>query len=424
MDKLVVRGGIPIEGTVTISGSKNGVLPILFASLLTSDQITLHNVPNLKDIRTSLQILSELEVETGVKGETVTLKAPSEGAAVAPWDLVRRMRASICALGPLLARRGWARVSQPGGCAIGVRPIDLHLRGLEALGAEIRTRHGYVEARAKKLKGNMVFLAGPYGSTVLGTANVLMAATLAEGVTTIEGAACEPEVVGLAEFLNVLGAKVEGAGTPSIRVEGVDVLHGGEYTIPPDRIEAGTYVIAGALAGGKVKVDKCQPRHLLSLLDILQRMGVPLEIGETSIEVQGGLPLKPVEITTLPYPGFPTDLQAQLMALLTRAPGISLITEKIYPDRFMHVSELNRLGARIRKEGPAGIIHGGAPLSGAEVMASDLRASASLVLAALVSEGVTDIHRIYHLDRGYVRMEEKLAKLGADIRREFDDAGV
>lgn len=424
MDKLVVRGGRPIEGTVEISGSKNGALPILFASLLTDDPLTLHNVPNLRDIRTTLQILTELDVETKVDGSDVTLKASSDGAAVASWDLVRRMRASICSLGPLLARRGRARVSRPGGCAIGVRPIDLHLRGLEALGAEIRTRHGYVEAKADRLKGSLVFLSGPYGSTVLGTANVLMAATLAEGVTTIEGAACEPEVVGLAECLNLMGARIEGAGTPSIRIEGVESLHGAEYSIPADRIEAGTYVIAGALAGGRVRVERCLPRQLLSLLDILNRMGVPLEIGDDFIEVQGGLPLLPAEVTTLPYPGFPTDLQAQLMALLCRAPGISLITEKIYPDRFMHVSELNRLGARIRKEGPAGIIHGGVPLSGAEVMASDLRASASLVLAALVAEGVTDIHRIYHLDRGYVRMEDKLAKLGADIRREYDDAGV
>lgn len=424
MDKLVIRGGNPLQGSVTVDGSKNGALPILFASLMAEEPVTLSNVPRLVDIRTTVRILGGLEAEVQERGNQFTINAPDEGSVTAPYELVRRMRASVCSLGPLLARRGRARVSRPGGCAIGDRPIDLHLKGLVALGAEIKSRQGYLEATAKRLKGTTIFLAGPFGSSVLGTANIMMAACRAEGVTTIEGAACEPEIIGLADFLTMLGANVEGAGTPTIRIEGCDSLGGGNYTIPPDRIEAGTYVIAGAIAGGEVEVTDIVPGHLRSLIDILQRMGVRLEVGDTSIRVWGGPSIQPLDIATLPYPGFPTDLQAQLMALMCRGDGISLITEKVYPDRFMHIAELNRLGASIRKEGPTAIIHGGLPLSGADVMASDLRASACLILAGLIADGITEVHRIYHLDRGYVDMERKLASLGADIRREYDENGV
>jgi UDP-N-acetylglucosamine 1-carboxyvinyltransferase len=424
VDKLVIRGGIPLNGEVAITGSKNGTLPILFASLLAEEPVTLHNVPPLVDIRTTSRILQELDVRVDTRGESLHILSEDSGSYTAPYEMVRRMRASICALGPLLARRGRARVSLPGGCALGQRPIDLHLKGLAALGAEIDIRHGYIEATAKELRGADIFLSGPFGSTVLGTANLMIAASRAKGVTTIEGAACEPEIESLAAFLRILGVNVEGEGTHRIRIEGADYIGGGEFTIPADRIEAGTYVLAGAIAGGEVTVKNCVPAQLRALFDILARVGVPLEIGEDTITVRGVSHLEPVDVATLPYPGFPTDLQAQLMTLLCRARGISLITEKVYPDRFMHVAELNRLGARIRKEGPTAIIEGVPRLSGADVMASDLRASACLVLAGLVAEGHTEVHRIYHLDRGYVRMERKLAALGADITREYDDAGV
>ncbi len=424
MDKLVIRGGVPLSGSVDVAGSKNGALPILFASLLASEPVTLRNVPRLADIRTTLRILQELDVAVEDAPGALVIASPDEGANTAPYDMVRRMRASICTLGPLLARRGRARVSLPGGCSIGQRPIDLHLKGLAELGAQIEIRHGYVEATARELRGTTIYLSGPFGSTVLGTINVLLAATRARGVTIIEGAACEPEVTAVARFLRVLGVPIEGEGTHCVRIEGVERLGGGEFTIPPDRIEAGTYAIAGALAGGDVLVRKCDPGHLRALLDILHRIGAPLEVGEDSIRVRGVPELRPIDVATLPYPGFPTDLQAQLLVLLCRARGISLITEKVYPDRFMHVAELNRLGARIRKEGPTAIIEGGARLSGADVMASDLRASASLVLAGLIAEGQTEVHRIYHLDRGYVNMEGKLAGLGARLSREYDEAGV
>ncbi|MCI0650570.1 MAG: UDP-N-acetylglucosamine 1-carboxyvinyltransferase [Planctomycetes bacterium] len=424
VDKLVIRGGTPLSGKVRVSGSKNGALPILFATLLAEDPVVLRNVPRLVDIRTTQRMLQELDVQITDEKDALKFVTPAEGTYTASYQLVRRMRASVSALGPLLARRGRARVSLPGGCAIGQRPIDLHLKGIRALGAEIQIRHGYVEATARQLRGTTIYLSGPFGSTVLGTANVMLAATRAKGVTVIDGAACEPEIVALAQFLRVLGVPIEGEGTHCLRIQGVDRVGGGEFTIPPDRIEAGTYVIAGAMAGGNVAVEACAPGHLRALIDVLQRAEVPLEIGEDFIHVHGTPAIRPVELATLPYPGFPTDLQAQLMALLCRANGVSLITEKVYPDRFMHVAELNRLGAQIRKEGSTAIILGGHRLSGADVMASDLRASACLVLAALIADGETEIHRIYHLDRGYVRMEEKLAGLGADIRREDDEEGV
>ena len=424
LDKLVIRGGSPLQGSVEVSGSKNASLPILFASLLAEEPVVLENVPPLIDIRTTLRILQEFGTEIATEGDEIHLSTPDEGSHTAPYDMVRRMRASICALGPLLARRGHARVSLPGGCAIGLRPIDLHLKGLRALGATIDVKHGYIEARADRLRGDTIYLSGPFGSTVLGTVNVMLAATRAEGTTVIEGAACEPEVVATGQFLRAMGVDIEGEGTHQITIQGGDGVGGGRFRVPPDRIEAGTYIIAGALAGGEVQVEGCRPGELRSLIDILQRIGVPLEVGESTVIVRGVPNLKPIDVATLPYPGFPTDLQAQLMALLSRAKGVSLITEKVYPDRFMHVAELNRLGARIRKEGPTAIIEGVPRLSAADVMASDLRASACLVLAGLVAEGHTEVHRIYHLDRGYVRMERKLARLGAQISREFDDAGV
>ncbi len=430
VQQLEIHGGKVLNGTVEISGSKNGSLPILFASILAEEPVTLRNVPPLSDIHTTLKILSELGLSVESQGEvdadglTIRIAAAGELEATAPYDMVRRMRASICCLGPLLARQGRARVSLPGGCAIGDRPVDLHLKGLRALGADIRIEHGYIEARADRLVGATTYLSGPFGPTVLGTANVMMAASRAEGVTTIEGAACEPEIRGLARFLQALGVPVEGAGTHQVRIEGQPNLRGADFTMPPDRIEAGTYILTGALAGGEIRVEGCDPSELRSLFDVLERMGVPHEIGEDYVIVTGVPRLKPVDVATLPFPGFPTDLQAQLMAVLTRAQGIGLITEKVYPDRFMHVAELNRLGARIRKEGPTAIIDGGHRLSGADVMASDLRASASLVMAGLIAEGTTRIHRIYHLDRGYVNMEKKLNRLGAKIERIHDESGV
>ena len=430
MKQLEIQGGRVLDGTVEVSGSKNGSLPILFAAILAEEPVTLRNVPPLSDIRTTLEILAELglqvETQAGVDADGMTIRI-SAGDAIettAPYEMVRRMRASICCLGPLLARKGRARVSLPGGCAIGDRPVDLHLKGLRALGAEIKIEHGYIEARADRLVGATTYLSGAFGPTVLGTQNVMMAAACAEGETVIEGAACEPEVVGLARFLQALGVPVEGAGTHQVRIEGRPELGGADFTVPPDRIEAGTYILTGALAGGQVVVEGCDPRDLRSLFDVLERIGVPHEVGENRVTVTGVPRLKPIDLATLPHPGFPTDLQAQLMAVLTRAQGISIMTEKVYPDRFMHVAELNRLGARIRKEGPTAIVEGGHRLSGADVMASDLRASASLVMAGLVAEGTTRVHRIYHLDRGYVHMEKKLRKLGAEIVRTHDESGV
>ena len=333
------------------------------------------------------------------------------------------MRASICCLGPLLARRGEARVSLPGGCSIGDRPVELHTRGMEALGAEVSIENGYVVARAAQLKGSTVYLSGPMGSTVLGTQNVMMAAVGAEGETVIEGAACEPEVQATAGFLRAMGVAVEGDGTPVIRIEGRGRLDqggglgGGSFGIPPDRIETGTYLLAGAIAGDKVTIEGCNPSENLALLDLLNRIGVSVEVGTSTMTVQGVESVAPVDISMLPYPAFPTDLQGPLMALLCLGRGVSIITDKVFPDRFNHLSELRRFGARVRKEGPTAIIEGGAPLSGAKVMASDLRASACLVLAGLVADGMTEVYRIYHLDRGYERMEEKLRKLGAEVER-------
>ncbi len=426
MDKIIIQGGAPLKGTVSIRGSKNAALPILFATLLTRGRSVIHGVPHLRDVHSTLLILRELGMSCERRKDgAIEVEAEDETRFTAPWDHVRKMRASVCALGPLVARRGHARVSLPGGCVFGVRPIDLHLKGLRALGARIRIDHGYVDARAEKLTGGAtVFLGGPYGSTVLGTANLMMAACLAEGTTVIECAACEPEVADLAGFLNAMGAKVRGAGTPRVEIEGVKELEGAEYKVIPDRIEAGTFLIAAAMTGGDVIVEGAYPEHLSATIDLLQQMGVQVSCENHSIRVRADVPSNAVDVTTLPYPGFPTDLQAQIMAYLATAQGMSVITEKIYPDRFIHIAELVRMGARIRKEGPSAIISGVKKLSGAPVMASDLRASASLILAGLVASGITEIHRIYHLDRGYERIEERLAQLGAMIRREGEEDGV
>ena len=425
MDIFRIQGGNRLSGSVKISGSKNGALPVLFASLLCDGPVELRNVPTeLRDIKTTLKILETLGARSEV-GEygSVNIQIQDVSSTCADYELVSAMRASICCLGPLLARRGEARVSLPGGCSIGDRPVELHTRGMEALGAEVSIENGYVVARAAQLKGSTVYLSGPMGSTVLGTQNVMMAAVGAEGETVIEGAACEPEVQATAGFLRAMGVAVEGDGTPVIRIEGRGRLDqggglgGGSFGIPPDRIETGTYLLAGAIAGDKVTIEGCNPSENLALLDLLNRIGVSVEVGTSTMTVQGVESVAPVDISMLPYPAFPTDLQGPLMALLCLGRGVSIITDKVFPDRFNHLSELRRFGARVRKEGPTAIIEGGAPLSGAKVMASDLRASACLVLAGLVADGVTDVYRIYHLDRGYERMEEKLRKLGAEVER-------
>ncbi len=419
MDTLLIEGGIPLEGTVEVRGSKNAALPILFACLLTDEQCVVHNIPELQDVRSTLQILRHLGMECERRDDgAVVIEQASAEPYTAPYDQVRRMRASVCTLGPLLARRKRAKVSLPGGCVFGVRPIDLHLKGLAALGADIRISHGYVEAEAEELRGTTIFLGGPFGSTVLGTANVMMAASLAHGTTVIESAACEPEIADLAGFLGAMGAQIEGVGTPRLVIHGVPELSAAEYEVIPDRIDAGTLLIAGAITRGDVVVRKARPDHMAALTDMLRQVGLRVTAEGDAIRVRSNGGFRSVDVTTLPYPGFPTDLQAQMMALLSIAGGISVITEKVYPDRFIHVSELARMGASIRKEGPSAIISGVTSLSGAPVMASDLRASASLLLAGLVATGITEVHRIYHLDRGYERIEERLCALGAHIRRE------
>ena len=424
MDTLLIEGGIPLEGTVEVRGAKNAALPILFATLLTDEQCVIRNVPELQDVLSTLQILRDLGMDCERRDDgAIIVEQASPDPYTAPYDQVRKMRASVCTLGPLLARRKRAKVSLPGGCVFGVRPIDLHLKGLAALGANIRISHGYVEAEVEELRGATIFLGGPFGSTVLGTANIMMAAVLAHGTTVIESAACEPEIVDLAGFLNAMGARVEGVGTPRLVIDGVPELSGAEYEVIPDRIDAGTLLIAGAITRGDVVVRKARPDHMAALTDTLRQVGLRVTAEGDAIRVRSNGGFRSVDVTTLPYPGFPTDLQAQMMALLSIADGISVITEKVYPDRFIHVSELARMGASVRKEGPSAIISGVPTLSGAQVMASDLRASASLLLAGLVASRVTEVHRIYHLDRGYERIEERLGSLGAHIRRERRDDG-
>jgi len=416
MDSFLIKGGVPLHGEVHISGAKNAVLPIMAATLLTAEPCVIRGVPELSDFKFMGQILNWLGAKVSIEGTTVRVQA-RKIKGQGDYDLVRKMRGSICIMGPLLGRLKKARVSLPGGCVIGARPINLHLKGFEALGAKITIRSGYVEAEARRLTGGATFLGGRAGSTVLGTANVMMAAALAEGVTIIESAACEPEVVDLADFLNAMGAKVQGAGSPTITITGVKQLHGAEHRVIPDRIEAATFAIAAAMTNGHVTIKNARADHLHAVIDKLQEAGVAVERQGANILVRRGGKLKPSDVTTLPYSGFPTDVQAQMMARMSRAPGISIITERIFESRFMHVSELTRLGADIQIEGPSAIVKGGRPLSGAPVMASDLRASAALVIAGLAAKGTTQVNRIYHLDRGYEQMDIKLRKLGARIQR-------
>jgi UDP-N-acetylglucosamine 1-carboxyvinyltransferase len=418
MDKLVIRGGSPLLGTVRVSGAKNAALPAMAAALLTADDVILENIPQVRDIETERRLLAamgaDVELGYGRAQHRTTINCGNLGRAEASYELVKTMRASTLVLGPLLARLGHARVSLPGGCAIGARPIDLHVKGLEQLGAKITQEHGYIGARADRLQGARIVFEK---ITVTGTEDLLMAATLAEGETVLENCAREPEVSDLAALLNKMGARIEGAGTHTIRVQGVAKLHGARHRIIPDRIEAGTFIVAAALTGGDLVVQGCDPSHLGALLKKLQECGVTLRTTGESVRVMGDAPLRATDVTTEEFPGFPTDMQAQFMTLATQAEGVSIIAENIFENRFMHAQELLRMGANIKIDGRRAVVRGKTPLSGAAVLASDLRASASLVLAALVADGETIIDRVYHIDRGYERIEEKLKAVGAQIRR-------
>ena len=418
MDKFVIRGGNPLLGTVRVSGAKNAALPAMAAALLTEEPVTLENVPQVRDIETTRRLLAamgaDVELGYGRAQHRTTICCRSLASPEASYELVKTMRASTLVLGPLVARCGTARVSLPGGCAIGARPIDLHIKGLERLGAKINQEHGYVEASAKRLRGAEIIFDKV---TVTGTEDVMMAATLAEGTTVMENCACEPEVADLADLLTKMGARIEGAGTSTIRVHGVSKLHGAKHRIIPDRIEAGTFIIAGAITGGDLNVAGCEPTHLSVLLQKLTEVGLKVAHHVDSVRVLSEGNLKASDIATEEYPGFPTDMQAQYMALATQAAGTSVITENIFENRFMHAQELVRMGANIKIEGRRAVVRGKSPLSAAAVLASDLRASASLVIAALVAEGETIIDRVYHIDRGYEHIEEKLRSVGAQIRR-------
>ena len=416
MDKLIVTGGNPLRGEIKISGAKNAALPVLVASLLTNETVSIGNVPHLQDITTTMELLGRMGVRLVVGDKMVIEADSSQNTSVhAPYELVKTMRASILVLGPLLARFGEAEVSLPGGCAIGSRPVNLHIKGLQAMGAEINLEGGYIRAKAKRLKGARIFMDLV---SVTGTENIMMAATLADGATIIENAAREPEVADLARCLNAMGAKITGAGTDEIAIEGVERLHGAAHEVIPDRIETGTYLVAGAMTGGNVRLRNARPDLLQSVLDKLREAGAVIETGPNwiSLDMQGKRP-KGVNIRTAPYPAFPTDMQAQFIAMNAVAEGSGTVTETIFENRFMHVYELQRMGADIEMEGNTAIVRGVERLKGAPVMATDLRASASLALAALMAEGETVVDRIYHIDRGYECIEEKLAQLGARIRR-------
>ena len=418
MNKLVIRGGNPLLGTIRVSGAKNAALPAMAAALLTEEPVILENIPQVRDIETTRTLLAamgaEVELGYGRAQHRTTICCRTLASPEASYELVKTMRASTLVLGPLVARSGYARVSLPGGCAIGARPIDMHITGLEALGANIDQEHGYIEARAKRLRGGEIVFER---ITVTGTEDLLMAATLAEGETVMRNCAREPEVTDLADLLNKMGAKIEGAGTSTIRIQGVSKLKGARHRIIPDRIEAGTFVVAAALTGGDLNIAGCEPLHLTSLLQKLQEVGVKFSQSGDAVRVMGDGKLKAADVNTEEYPGFPTDMQAQYMALATQSEGSSTVTENIFENRFMHAQELVRMGADIKVEGRRAVVRGKAALSGAAVQASDLRASASLVLAALVADGETIIDRVYHLDRGYERIEEKLRSVGAQIRR-------
>ncbi|MHC5097300.1 MAG: UDP-N-acetylglucosamine 1-carboxyvinyltransferase [Planctomycetota bacterium] len=419
MDIFEIDGPVQLSGSVDVAGSKNSTLPILAAMLLAGGESVIANAPDLADIRSMEVLIESLGAkvwrdENGLHVDATVIDNP-----VGDYDIVRRMRASICILGPLLARCGKVKVSMPGGCAIGDRPVDIHLRGVKALGAKIYLENGYIvaEAPAGGLVGTQIFLGGPFGSTVLGTDNVMMAAALAKGTTIIESAACEPEVADLANCLNAMGAKISGIGSPRLIIEGVKELQPVNYSVIGDRIEAGTFMVAAAITKSKLQINNCQLDHMLAVTDRFRQIGVDVESSNGGCEVSLDGSIHPADITTQPYPGFPTDLQAQFMALLALAEGNSVVTEKIYPDRFMHVAEMNRMAANLRKEGPNVIVAGVDKLVAAPVMASDLRASAALVLAGMAAEGTTLVQRVYHIDRGYHRIEERLNAVGAKIRR-------
>jgi len=416
MDKIRIHGGRLLSGSIKISGSKNSALPILAATLLTREPCIIRRVPDLSDTHYMLQILAHLGAQVERASGTVTVAAVKIDS-IAPYDVVRKMRASVCVIGPLLGRCKEATVSMPGGCVIGDRPIDLHLKGFEALGSAVRVEAGNIKVFAPKLAGAVINLRGKFGPTVLGTDNVVMAAVLAEGTTVIEGAAQEPEVVDLANFLNKMGAKIEGAGTRRIIVEGVKELHGAEHDIIPDRIEAGTFLVAGAICGKGLTIKRVEPEHVQAVTKALSNCGFKIESSDDSITVSPNGVATPLELATEPYPGFPTDMQAQMCALLSTTGGISVITENIFPQRYMHVAELKRMGAHVDLEGPTAVIQGVDRLFGAPVMASDLRASAALVLAGLKADGITEVSRVYHIDRGYEHLDEKLSELGAHIER-------
>lgn len=416
MDRFVIQGGVPLRGEVIISGAKNAALPIMAAALLTEEPCVIRRVPDLSDVRFMARILESVGASVKFEHGTLTIHA-ARIKGYGDYDLVRKMRGSICIMGPLLGRLRDAKVALPGGCAIGVRPIDLHLKGFRALGAKLDISGGYVHATAERLAGTEIFLGGRVGPTVLGTANVMMAAVLAEGITIINSAACEPEVVDVANFLTSMGAKISGAGSPTITITGVRALHGAEHTVIPDRIEAATFAIAAAATNGEVTLQGARADHLHAVLDKLREAGVIIERRGPALVVRRGASLRPVDVTTQPYSGFPTDVQAQLMALMTTAPGTSIITERIFESRFMHAAELARLGADISIEGPSAIVKGVPSLSGAEMMAGDLRASAALVIAGLAASGTTEILRVYHIDRGYENIDLKLRQLGARLER-------
>ncbi|MFI5377972.1 MAG: UDP-N-acetylglucosamine 1-carboxyvinyltransferase [Tepidisphaerales bacterium] len=430
MDSFLIHGGTRLKGKIEVSGSKNSALPLMAACLMTDEKTTLRGVPRLSDIDCMIKLLTDLgcHIQRHDSSNSSTggppldgpldIQVTSEEKHEAPYKIVKEMRASICVLGPLLAKRKRAVVSMPGGCAIGDRPIDLHLRGLRKLGVEFHTEKGNIVGEVRgQLKGCRMYLGGTMGPTVLGTINVMCAATLAEGETVLVGAACEPEVVDCANLLNSMGASISGQGTPEIRIEGVEHLAGVEHRVIPDRIECGTFILAAAITNGEIELRNCNLDHLIAVNDLLEEVGVRIERENGTIFVSSNRRLNPIEVTTQPYPGFPTDLQAQLMALVCLADGMSVITERIFPDRFLHVGELNRLGARIRKDSSTAVIQGVKEMSGARVMASDLRASAALVLAGLVGKGRTVIDRVYHIDRGYEKIEQKLNAVGAHIER-------
>ena len=416
MDKILVHGGYPLSGSIKVSGSKNSSLPILAATLLTQEPCVVHGVPDLSDTHYMLQILTYLGAQVERASGTVSVTA-EKIQSVAPYDVVRKMRASVCVLGPSLGRCKEATVALPGGCVIGDRPIDLHLTGFEALGAAVRVEGGDIKVFAPKLTGAVINMQSKFGPTVLGTDNVMMAAVLADGVTVIEGAAQEPEVVDLATFLNKMGAKIEGAGTRRLIIEGVPELHGAEHRVIPDRIEAGTFLVAGAINGKGVTVKRVEPEHIRAVTDALARCGFPIEIKNDAISIMPNGVASALELKTEPYPGFPTDMQAQMCALLSTSKGISSVTENIFPQRYMHVAELKRMGAQVELAGATAVIDGVDGLLGAPVMASDLRASAALVLAGLKADGITEVSRVYHIDRGYEHLDEKLSELGAHIER-------